>query len=180
MTESLEPLWYCIHSKSKCEHIAAAAVRQLEGVETYCPRLRFQRSTKRGKVWFVDALFPSYFFARFDYPTSFRAVKHAHNVIRIVDFGGKPTPIADEIIEALKVEMQGQELREISHGVQVGDVVEIAEGPMRGLKGIVENVENGTERVRILLDFLGRQSMVEVPAVKLLNERAPQEVMYKK
>jgi len=176
-TSTPEPHWYCVHTKPKCEHIAAATLRQLENVDTFCPRIRFQRSTPRGKVWFTEALFPSYMFARFVYEDSFRAVKHAHNVIRIVDFGGKTTPVPDVTIEDLKQEMQGLEVREVKHGVQVGDNIEVSEGPMRGLKGVVESIHSSEERVHILLDFLGRQSLVEVPASKILSDRAPREAM---
>jgi transcriptional antiterminator RfaH len=38
----------------------------------------------------------------------------------------------------------------------------------------------GEERVRILLEFLGRTSIVEVPAAKLLSDRAPREAMARK
>ena len=78
--------------------------------------------------------------------------------------GGDPAPIADQIIEELKLEMDGQDVREIQFGIKVGDTVEVAEGPMRGLKGIVERIASGEERVRILLEFLGRQNFVEVPS----------------
>jgi transcriptional antiterminator RfaH len=149
----------------------------LPGVETYCPRIRFQRSTRRGKVWFVEALFPSYFFARFDPLVSLRAVKHAQNVIRIVDFGGQLIPVPDSVISSLKEEMGHEDLRQIEAGLRVGDTVELTEGPMRGLKGIVNSIHNGAERVRILLEFLGRESLVEVPAAKLLTEHTPRQVM---
>jgi transcription antitermination factor NusG len=129
----------------------------------------------RGKVWFTEALFPSYFFAKFDLAARFRAVKHANHVIGVVGFGGTPVPLPEGIIVELRAEMQGQEVREVSHGVQVGDTVEVAEGPMRGLKGIVESVVNSEERVKILLEFLGRQSLVEVPKSKLLSDRGPRE-----
>ncbi len=171
--------WYCVHSKPKCEHIVAANLRSFPGVEAYCPRIRFQRSTPRGKVWFTEALFPSYLFARFILNESFRAVKHAHNVIRIVEFGGAASPIPDQVIEDLKREMHGEEVREVSHGVKVGDTVEVAEGPMRGLTGIIESVQNGNQRVYLLLDFLGRQSIVRMPTSNVLSERTPREVMKK-
>ena len=132
---------------------------------------------RRGKVWFTEALFPSYLFARFDLALSYRAVKHAHNVIRIIEFGGVPIPVPVQSIEELKNEMLGAETREVSFGVHVGDVVEVAEGPMRGLKGIVESLLSGEDRVRVLLEFLGRENRVEVPAAKLLSERGPREIM---
>ncbi|TLD70905.1 hypothetical protein FEM03_11420 [Phragmitibacter flavus] len=177
MSDPTQPQWYCIHTKPKCEHLAAAALSQFDEVETYCPRLRFQRSTPRGKVWFIEALFPSYFFARFVYAESYRAVRHAHNVIRIVDFGGKTVSIPDQVIADLRVEMLDQEVREIHQGVQVGDTVEVAEGPMRGLKGIVESIANGADRVRVLLEFLGRSNIIEVPASKVLSDRAVRDMM---
>jgi transcriptional antiterminator RfaH len=176
MTES-RPEWYCVHTKPKCEHIVAAALAQLEGVEPWCPRLRFQRSTPRGKVWFTEALFPSYLFARFDIAEMHRAVKHAHNVIRVVEFGGKPSPIPEQAIIDLRAEMGGNDLREVQHGVRVGDSVEVAEGPMRGLKGIVQGFLSGEQRVRVLLGFLGRENVVVVPAGKVLSDRKPREVM---
>lgn len=172
-----EPSWYCVHTKPKCEHLVAAALRHLPGVEPWCPRLRFQRSTPRGKVWFTEALFPSYLFARYRPEESARAVRHANNVIRVVEFGGKPVAVPDQAIADLQGEMQGGELREVSFGVRVGDVVEVAEGPMRGLKGIVESFLSGEERVRVLLEFLGRETLVQVPAAKLLSDRGPREIM---
>jgi transcriptional antiterminator RfaH len=177
MTPESQPHWYCVHTKPKCEHLVAGALRQLDGVEPWCPRLRFQRSTPRGKVWFTEALFPSYLFARYDVEKSARAVRHAHNVIRVVEFGGKAIPVPEQSILDLKSEMQGGDLREVSFGVRVGDAVEVAEGPMRGLKGIVEGFYNGEDRVRVLLEFLGRETLVQVPAGKLLSDRGPREVM---
>jgi transcription antitermination factor NusG len=174
------PAWYVVHTRPKCEHIAAALMVGLENVEVYCPRIRFQKSTRRGKVWFIEALFPSYFFARFTPAESLRAVKHSQSVIKVVDFGGNLTPVPDEVIEALKKEMQDEEVREVLVDVKVGDMVELTEGPMRGLKGIVNAMLTGAERVRVLLEFLGRESAVEVPVSKILTEHKPRAVMARK
>lgn len=149
----------------------------LPGVETYCPRIRFQRSTKRGKVWFVEALFPSYFFARFVPAESIRAVKHSQNVLRVVSFGEQMVSVPDLVIATLRSEMENEDVREVKVGVKVGDTVELTEGPMRGLKGIVNCVMSGEERVRILLEFLGRQNVVEVHASKILTDFTPRDVI---
>src|SRR6478736_3621113 len=133
-----QPLWYCVHTKPKSEHLAAAAIRMLDGeIETYCPRIRFQRSTPRGKVWFTEALFPSYLFAKFDWDASIRAVKHAQNVIRVIEFGGTYITIPERHIQELREEMGNLEVREVKATLKVGDAVELAEGPMRGFKGII-------------------------------------------
>jgi transcription antitermination factor NusG len=171
------PAWYVIHSKPKCEHLAAGLMLGLPGVETYCPRIKFQRNTRRGKVWFIEALFPSYFFARFIPASSIRAVKHSQNVIRVVDFGGQMTPVSDHVIDLIRTEMDGLVIKEIHIGVKIGDVVELTEGPMRGLKGIVNSIHSGEERVKVLMEFLGRESLIEVNASKLLTEQSAREVM---
>jgi transcription antitermination factor NusG len=59
-------------------------------------------------------------------------------------------------------------------------MVELTEGPMRGLKGVVNAMLTGAERVRVLLEFLGRENAVEVPVSKLLTEHAPRTVVAKK
>ncbi|HBJ83981.1 MAG TPA: hypothetical protein DDZ88_08955 [Verrucomicrobiales bacterium] len=171
------PAWYVVHTRPKCEHIAAALMAGLENVEAWCPRIRFQRNTRRGKVWFVEALFPSYFFAKFAPAESLRAVKYSQSVIKVVDFGGNLTPVPDRAIEELKAEMNHIDICEVEVGVKVGDTVELTEGPMRGLKGIVNALLSGADRVRILLEFLGRENAVEVPMSKILTEHKPRAVM---
>ncbi len=174
---SAEAAWYVIHTRPKCEHLAAGMMQGLPEVETYCPRIKFQRSTRRGKVWFIEALFPSYFFARFVPATSIRAVRHSPNVIRIVGFGDTMTPVPEGVIQAIRAEMEDQLVKVVHVGVKVGDVVELTEGPMRGLKGIVNTVLSGEERVKILLEFLGRESLVEVKTTQILTDHAPRAVV---
>jgi transcription antitermination factor NusG len=105
MPDKSKPAWYVVHSRPKCEHIAAGLMAGLEGVKTYCPRIRFQKSTRRGKVWFVEALFPSYFFAHFNAAEMLRAVKHSQSVIRVVGFGESLARVDDAVIEQIKAEM---------------------------------------------------------------------------
>lgn len=59
--------WFCLRSQPKHEKIAAThLLRTIAGIEVFSPRLRIRRQTRRGVVWFVEALFPGYLFARFD------------------------------------------------------------------------------------------------------------------
>lgn len=149
----------------------------LPGVETYCPRIRFQRGTRRGKVWFVEALFPGYFFARFVPAVSVRAVRHSQNVIRIVEFGDQMSPVPEAVITTIREEMEGGEVRVIHVPLVPGDEVEVAEGPMRGIKGIVSSVMDGSQRVRLLMEILGGENVVVVDQAKVLPARKPREVL---
>jgi transcriptional antiterminator RfaH len=159
--------WYCVQTRPKGEHIAAAHLRQLHGVSAFCPRLRFQRGTRRGQVWFVEALFPGYVFARFVPATMWRAVQHAHGVARLLEFGGRYPLVDEDVIEALRSEMGDDEVREVKVGAAVGDEVELASGALRGLAGVITKVLSGGERVRVLMEFLGEQRLVEVRTIEL-------------
>jgi transcriptional antiterminator RfaH len=169
--------WYVVHTRTKAEHIAASMLESLFSIPSYCPRIKFQRATTRGKVWFIEALFPSYFFARFDPAVSLRAVRNAQSVLNVVEFGGSLCKVPDEVIEAIRTEMDGLIIKEISSPLQPGDVVEITDGPMRGLAGIVHSMSKGEDRVRVLLDFLGSQNPVDVPAHTLLSPRTARSVL---
>jgi len=79
------------------------------------------------------------------------------------------------VLAALREEMQGLDIREVQAGVRPGDEVELAAGPMRGLRGIVDSVRDGARRVRILMEFLGRDNLVEVDAGKLLGGQRPRD-----
>src|SRR5436190_16891298 len=65
-----EPVWFCLKTQPKREHLAATALRRQFGVECFSPRLRFRKMTQRGPVWFVEAMFPGYLFAKFVYSRS--------------------------------------------------------------------------------------------------------------
>ena len=154
--------WFCLRTKPKCEHLAAASLRQLDDVEVYCPRVRFPRATARGEVNFVEALFPCYVFARFVPMEILRGAVSAKGVTKILQFGEKPAVIPDQIIEAVRNEMAGEELRDVSIETRPGDEVEVTEGAFRGIEGLVTRVKKGSDRVLILMEILGELHEVEV------------------
>jgi transcriptional antiterminator RfaH len=161
------PHWYCLRSQPKHEHIAAAHLRQFEGVEVFCPRLRFKRSTRRGVIWATEALFPNYLFARFVMAESRAAVRYSRSVSGLVHFGDKYPIISEEIVEGLRAFMEGGELRTVESAVEVGDTVDIVEGPFQGQQGIVHRLLPGRERVRVLLEVLGgtREAEIQLKAI---------------
>ena len=170
--------WFCVRSQPKHEHIAAAHLKNMDGIEVFLPRIRFQRSTRQGLVWVTEALFPSYLFARFEWHNSLRRVQSARGVSGVVHFGARWPVIKDGVIEDLKQAVGTDELHIISATLKPGDPVEIAEGAMRGLRAIVLRVVPSRERIAVLLEFLGRQTTIEVPANLLTKEGNAREQMF--
>jgi transcription antitermination factor NusG len=62
-----------------------------------------------------------------------------------------------------------EEVHEIDDEVKPGEEVEIAGGAFHGLKAVVSQVMPGSRRVVVLLDFLGRQSAVQVPSASIVR-----------
>jgi transcriptional antiterminator RfaH len=167
-----EPAWFCVRSHPKHEHIAAAHLRQA-GIEVLLPRIRFRKASLRGPVWTTEVLFPCYLFARFDWRASLRLVHHSPGVSKVVSFGTHWPAIPDGIIDELREAVGADELHVIDENFSPGDKVKISGGIFHGLTALVMQVIPARQRVRVLLDFLGRQTMVEVSGEKLVKEELP-------
>jgi transcriptional antiterminator RfaH len=160
--ENVKPAWYCLRSQPKHEHIAAAHLRILEGVTVFCPRIRFKKVTRQGSVWVTEAMFPGYLFAHFTLTEMHRQVQYAPGVSGIVRFADRYPTIDEVALDHLRVHTGESEVRELSYKLSQGDEVRILEGAFAGLEAVVVRVLPAKERVKILMDFLGRKIEAEV------------------
>ena len=174
--QNTKKAWFCLRSQPKHEHIAAAHLRQCD-VEFFLPRIRFKRTTRTGPAWVVEALFPNYLFARFDWVNSFRLVCHCPGVSEVVHFGRQWPVVPDEAIEEIRVCLGNDEIHTISPDVSPGDTVRIAGGCMHGLQAIVAQVMPGEKRVGVLLEFLGRQTNVKLDVGMIVKEAGEREIV---
>ena len=163
-SEEPDPQWYCIHTRPKSEHIATAHLKLLgDDISVFCPRIRFRRNTKRGKVWFVEALFPGYTFARFDLRTWLRAVNATNAVLGVVRFGTEYPPVPEGVVSQWSDTVDAEAVVTLNEELSPGDEVEIVDGPMRGIETVITRVLPGQQRVNILMEMLGQAREIEVP-----------------
>ena len=167
-----EPEWYCLRSQPKHEHIAAAHLRMLEGVSVFCPRIRFKRRTRQGLAWVTEAMFPGYLFAFFELAEMHRLVRYAHGVSGIVQFGGRYPRIGEETLVQLREHIGTAEVQELNYELSQGDQVKIIEGAFVGSEAVVTHVLPAKERVKVLMDFLGREMEAEVDCSTVLRQVA--------
>jgi len=172
-------LWYCVRTQTKREHIAAQHLRTLEQVEVFCPRLRYRKATRRGKVWWVEPMFPGYLLVKFNLEEMERAVTFTQGVRGLVRFGGKIPSIPSKFVENLRHqtrthgEKNNPECITLTPELFHGDEIEVAHGPLQGMHGTVVKILPAAERVKILLEFLGRPNIVEVDLFSLILPRKP-------
>jgi len=155
--------WYCVRSKPKKERMAAGVLESLHGLDVFCPQIRFQRKTVRGSVWFQEAMFPGYFFARFDLFEMKRAVSYAPGVLNIPIFDGRIVPVPDPVIESLREDLDAESVVEAIEPLEVGEETTILEGSMRGLKVKIIKLMPAQERVGVLMEMLGTLVEAEFP-----------------
>jgi transcriptional antiterminator RfaH len=163
-----DPLWFCLKAEPKREHLAAIALRRRFEIECLSPRLRFRKLTQRGPVWFVEAMFPGYLFAKFVYSAQHRAVESCHGVRGIVRFGDRLATLPQDTVAALESKAGSNEIVTVDSSPEIGQPVQIVDGPFQGLEVLVTRLLPAKERVRVLLEFLGRSLELEIPTTKVL------------
>jgi len=124
--------------------------------------------TQRGPVWFVEAMFPGYLFAKFVYSKQHRAVESSHGIRGIVHFGDRLATLPENIVAGLQSRVGAEEIVTLDRSLKVGQSVEIIEGPFQGLEVVVTHLLPAKDRIRVLFEFLGRSMQMEISTAKVL------------
>lgn len=165
--------WFCVRSRAKHEHLTAAYLREDLVIEVYLPRVRFRRNTPTGPKWYTEALFPGYLFARFNLRDRFRQVHYGRGAQGIVHFGAHWPAIPDALIGELRSRIKDERPYVLREDLQPGDAVILSGGPLHNLEAVVTRIMPGRMRAAVLLEFLGRQTMVEIGMEGLLKAGVP-------
>src|SRR5512140_1956917 len=163
--------WFCVRTQPKHEHIAAAHLEREAGIEVCLPRVRYRRPKGEIAAWVTEAMFPGYLFARFCLATAARQVHHARGVAGIVHFGEHWPSIPDALISDLRAEIGAGQVCVLDGEVRPGDEVLVCGGPLRNLRAVVTRVMPARQRVAVLLEFLGRQTLAELGERAVVKER---------
>jgi transcription antitermination factor NusG len=79
--------------------------------------------------------------------------------------------VPDEVINDLKEQVGEDEQKDLPEPeIKPGQEVSLIEGPFKDLKAVVNSWMDARQRVAILLEFLGRQMEIQVPAKDLIVE----------
>lgn len=159
--------WYCIHTRPQKEDSICRFYEDSLHLETFSPQLRERRVIRRVKRLVTRPLFPRYVFCRFEPALHHRAVRYAPDIIDVLHFGGEPTIVPDALIDEIRgwnSEVMDTSLRPAFFP---GDIVVIGEGPLMGLRAIVQHELNDTDRVAVLLSFLDCGARTVLPRAQL-------------
>ena len=158
--------WYLIHTKPVREGVAELNL-QRQGYETYLPRIL--RSARRRGRWcdHVVPLFPRYLFLQLSEGCqALGPVRSSVGVSGVVRFGTRYAIVSQQIITQLRLRADPETgLHRLAKPTSParGAAVRITAGPFEGLDGVFER-EAGSARVVVLLNLLGQDAAVRIPA----------------
>lgn len=152
--------WYAAYTRPNHERIALTHLTQ-RSFESWLPTYETVRQWKDRRVRMRFPLFPSYVFVRAALRERIRALE-VPGVVRLVGFGGLPTPLSDADMFAVRNAMECPSRRvEPCKNMSRGTRVRVISGPFEGLEGSVTR-KKGDLRVVILLELIKSSFMVEV------------------
>lgn len=154
--------WFLLQTKSRQE---SRAVENLErqGVDSFCPMVRVEKVSRGNRVVKQEVLFPGYLFVNFNQTSvSATTVRSTRGVSHFVTCAGSPVMVPDRLIEQLQKRTDPDNSELVSNLPQVGDQLEVIEGPFRGLNAVFSQVD-GDQRAVVLINLLNQQVEASIP-----------------
>lgn len=175
--------WYVVSSFAGTEN---RAKQNLEarmvslGMEDYVheilvPTHTYTEIHKGQKKRVTKPLYPGFLLIRMDLTDdSWTAVRHTPAINNFVSTGTKPAPLSiDEVVKMLTPGEinRAEEAQGVANSVakkvivadfSVGDAVIVTDGPFNGVHGTITEINAGSQRLKVLVDFMGRETPVEL------------------
>ena len=147
--------WFVVHTKPRQEQRALENL-QRQGFAAWLPMLSVEKFSRGRLQKVVEPMFSRYLFIRLDTEHSnWAPIRSTLGVSRLVSFGNRPAPIADELIQALR----GLPERAPERLLKVGQAVVFIDGPLKGLQGIYQQTD-GEARAMVLVELMSKQHSI--------------------
>jgi len=154
--------WYALHVRSRHEKKVASALEQ-KRIEVSLPMLQVTRQWSDRKKSIQKPVFSGYLFTRISLQHSRFHVLETHGVVRFAGIGKKITSIPDVQMYWLdRVFAKNQDVQ-LEQTFPVGRHVRVANGPWRGIEGIIQDTRS-TSRLVIWIDVLMQGLTVNIDA----------------
>ena len=162
-----EAKWYVVHTYSGYENKVASNLEKtvenhsLQNLifEIRVPTEKVTEVAANGKTKEVERkIFPGYVIVKMILTDeSWYAVRNIRGCTGFVGPSSKPIPLTDEEVERL-----GVETRNVEVSYNVGDSVQITDGPLEGFIGTVEEIDVDKHPIRVMVSMFGRETPVDL------------------
>ena len=151
--------WYALYTKPRHEKKVDMLLSEKD-IESYLPVIKQWRQWKDRKKMVERPLFSSYLFADFEYKYRFDILQ-TDGVVKIINFNGVPAVVPDWQIASLRQMLEFPETLQLELYLKPGELVEVIEGPMRGMRGTVLRLKN-SHRLVLTIEGIMQSISVEV------------------
>ena len=171
-TRRMAKRWYSVHVLSNFEKKVAESIRdavRVHGLEEEIEEVMVPTEEvveiRRGQKVNVERRFmPGYVLVKMEMTD--RAYHLINDIPRVTGFlgpQGKPTPLRDsEVARILNQVEEGLERPRPSITFQIGEQVNVTDGPFESFTGMVEEVDEDNARLKVTVSIFGRATPVEL------------------
>ncbi|QIE56941.1 transcription termination/antitermination protein NusG [Pikeienuella piscinae] len=164
--------WYAVHVFSNFEKRVAETLRESveqqgltdEIEEIFVPTEEVMEIRRGKKVKAERRLMPGYVLVKMEMTD--RAYLHIIDTNRVTGFlgpQGKPSPMRDsEVNQLLNIVEEGAERPRPKISFEVGEQVRVTDGPFESFTGMVEQVDEISARLKVMVSIFGRPTPVEL------------------
>jgi len=173
MSELSEAKWYVVHTYSGYENKVATDLEKMvenRKMQDLILDIKIPTETvkevKEDKVREVERkIFPGYVLIKMIVTDdSWYVVRNTRGVTGFVGPASEPVPLTDAEVAAL-----GVDKRTVEISYNVGDLVRIVSGPLKGMEGTVISIDEENNAVSVKISMLGQ----EIPAEMELDQVTP-------
>lgn len=153
--------WYAIYVNVKHEKKVVQKLQE-QHLEAYSPIVKKLQQWSDRKKWVEFPMLSGYVFVKIDISEK-EKVLHCPGVFAFIKFNGVEAKIRDSEINILKsIEESGYDITQETEGLKLLDEVEVTQGPLKGLKGTIIQLQN-LNYVQIQLQSLHQSIKVKLP-----------------
>lgn len=167
--------WYAIHTYSGYEEKVAESIRQRADsldmkdkiFQALVPKEK-SIEVKNGKRKVVEKrIFQGYVLVQMKMSEdAWYIVRNTPSVTGFVGSGTEPTPVDDEEVEKIMKRM-GREEPKHKIDFNVGDIVNIIDGPFKGFDGAINEIDLQKGKLKVLVNMFGRETPVELDSLQV-------------
>ncbi|MEI7758763.1 MAG: transcription termination/antitermination protein NusG [bacterium] len=167
--------WYVIHTYSGYEEKVAESIRQRADsldmkdkiFQVLVPKEKMIE-VKNGKRKVVEKkIFQGYVLVEMKMSEdAWYIVRNTPSVTGFVGSGSEPSPVEQEEIDKIMKRMGRNEPK---HKIdyQVGEVVNITDGPFKGFDGSINEIDPAKGKLKVLVNMFGRETPVELDSLQV-------------
>lgn len=132
--------WHVLYTKPRNEKKVSLRLSE-NGFEVYCPLIKTLRQWSDRKKKVKVPMFPSYIFAYIEEKERPLLLQDP-GILNYVYWLGKPAIVRDIEMEAIKrIAESGEGVNVSNTNFEKGQMIEIPEGPFRGLNGKIDKID---------------------------------------